>query len=973
MLKPMMIKKMLAALLAGVMLCGSMAACKKSAEPPAQTQEKPSETVTDSRGEDGTDADTPADTDAETLPREEGTEEDTEPVAPPDDTLAGKYGEMIQALNGNYANYRFAEVTKTPALDISFDTTEDLAAIPNDGSRGGVARVVNAEGAGLIAGRFELRKALDLTGRNTYVSAPDLGEMEALTISMWVNLRDISSRASDDDTRVTTLLDTQTGTGRVTLSLVHTGATLNTVEPGGALVSNPKETKLVFSVEGNAGGTFEESGLYAKNSHYSNFESTIPEVYNTWIAHEVGHCWFHIGIVYNPADGTVTFYHEGKLDSTQAFTTAVKPVMDGIRLGGGYIEGQSLDGRIDDIRIYGEALPAEDIELLADFERDMWVYRTIADWEESETVFYVDGVNGSDDNPGTKDAPFATVKKGVESITQAGTRLVIAPGVYREAGINLNASGTEDRPIIIEAEVPGKTIINGSVALASWETTAMANVYRHDWDYRLARQTSSVPGNEILARSDMIWVDGEPMRPVFSMEELTVDSYYLDEAAGEVYLMTEKSPDAFVAEASVLGSDGENNKGAYLLKTNSNEYFVLRGLTFTAAGTVLWDHSMVSLGLPHHVLVEDCSFTNTNTAGIGWDSGWIGRTAEDILIRRCSFDNNGTSAIGVGFRTMNLVVEDCLFTDIGWKIDWGEYNSPDPATVKMMVCKNVTYRGNRFDNNVSNDLWFDNFNWNINVEGNVFTRNRSDVGVHIEIDVPGVRIRNNVMEGGVRWANAEGLILEGNVFYGEKELICTWDSGAEFRYGDFGPIYGWDNAIILNNVFYYTGEENNPIVGLPKYRCALDMYSAGNKLYTKGLTDKNRSFTVGQSKMKFGQFLTWIGDTTSEFLTEDPFADDGSTVVSFRDTASVAHGFGVDNYVPVTLSHALQKETTVSYTVWDYDTNEIIRTGELTFGAYESEKTIRLWEYDRNVLIELTSAEGMTSGEGMVHYQQKAQ
>ena len=930
-------------ILAGITLCGGMTACRKSGEAPVDTASA----------------------------RDTSTETETDVSV--EDTLAGKYREVIEAMNGNFANYRFGEVTKTPALDISFDTVEDLGAIPNTGSGGGTARVMNAEGAELITGRFEQRKALQLNDRNTYVSAPDLGEQEALTISMWVNLRDISSRESEDDTRVTTLLDTQTGTGRVTLSLVHTGATLNTVEFGGALVSNPKETKLVFSVEGNAGGTYEEDGLYANNTHYSNFESTIPAVYNTWIAHEVGHCWFHIGIVYDPVAGTVTFYHEGKLDSTQSFTTAVKPVMNGIRLGGGYEAGQSLDGKIDDIRIYGEALPAEDIEILADYERDMWVYRTISDWEESEMVLYVDGVNGSDDNPGTKDAPFATVKKGVESITQEGTRLVIAPGVYREAGINLNASGSEYKPIIIEAEVPGETIINGSVVMEGWETTATANVYRHDWDYKLARQTSSVPGNEILARSDMIWVDGEPMHPVFSMEELVVDSYYLDEAAGEVYLMTEKSPDAFVAEVPVLGNDGENNKGAYLLKTNSNNYFVLRGLTFTTSGTVLWDHVMVSLGLPQHVLVEDCSFMNTNTSGIGWDSGWGSRTAEDILIRRCSFDNNGASAIGAGFRTMNMVVEDCQFTDIGWKIKWGEYNSPDPATVKMMICKNVTYRGNWFDNNVSNDLWFDNFNWNIDVENNLFTRNQADVGVHIEIDTPGVRIRNNVIEGGVRWANTEGLILDNNVFYGKLELICSWDCGAELRYGDYAPIYGWKNLIMTNNIFHFTGQPDYPIIVVPKYSCAMDMYSAGNKFYTENISEKNRGIIFGETTMKFNQFLKRIKDTTSQYLTEDPFADDGETTVSFKDTASVAHGLGVDNYVPVTLSKALRKESTISYTVWDYDTNEIIRTGVLCFGAYESEKTIRLWEYDRNVLIELTSAEGVSFGSGMIHYQKKAQ
>lgn len=50
------------------------------------------------------------------------------------------------------------------------------------------------------------------------------------------------------------------------------------------------------------------------------------------------------------------------------------------------------------------------------------------------------------------------------------------------------------------------------------------------------------------------------------------------------------------------------------------------------------------------------------------------------------FDADGTGGIGAGFRSMNFVVEDCGFTNIGKKIDWGKYDSPDPATTKMMVC-----------------------------------------------------------------------------------------------------------------------------------------------------------------------------------------------------------------------------------------------------------------------------------------------
>ena len=942
-------RTVLAALLAAVILGGGLIGCRKAPETSDDTETQTTSGMT----AEGSTAHTPA------------------TPTPPDDSLAGRFGPQIEALGGSYASYGFREVEETPLLDISFDTSEDLSLIPNLGSAGGQAGVTGAEGAGLIPGRFELRKALEFTTPGGYITAPDLGEQDALTISMWVNLKDISSRASESDTRVTTLLDTRTGTGRVKLSFVHTGSTLNTDESG-ALVSNPKSTKLVFSVEGNEGGTFEGSGLYANNTHYSNFEYTIPEAYNTWIAHPEGHCWFHIGIVYNPATGEVTFYHEGKLDSTQKFTTAVKPVLNGIRIGAGYEDGQGLDGKVDDIRLYGTALTSEDMEILADYERDMWVYRTITRWEESEITLYVDGAKGSDDNPGTKEAPFATVKKGVESITKEGTRLVIAPGVYREAGINLNASGTEYKPIIIEAEVPGETVISGSTVISDWETTEAPDVYCHAWSYQFPRQTGT-PGNEFVGRTDMLWVDGEPTQPVFSMEELTHNTYYLDEAAEKIYFMTDKQPGEFVSEIPNLGFDPETGAGAYLLKSNSNHYFVLRGLTFTGAGTKLWDNAMVSLGFPQHILVEDCQFNNTNTSGIGWESSWIGQTAEDIVIRRCGFDNIGASGIGAGFRTMNMVVEQCEFTDIGWKINWGKYDSPDPATVKMMVCRNILYRGNRFDNNYTNDLWFDNFNWNIEVVDNVFTRNSSDVGVHIEIDAHGVLLRNNVIEGGVRWANAEGMILDGNIMYGERELICTWDSGNEFRFGEIGPVYGWQDMVLTNNVFYYTGEKLAPIIDFPNYESVTDIYSAGNRVYMAGLAESNKAFRAEGNMLSFKAFKNRIGDTTSKVLTENPFLDDGTATVAFRDLASEALGKGLSNPIPVVLSKPLDKESRVSYTVWSYDTNEIIRTGVLTFGAFESEKAIYIDEYDENVLIELTESENILIGEKSFHYQAKAE
>ena len=190
-------QKLIAALLAGTTLCGGLIGCKSPSNPSEETDTTP-----------------PAVTTAESSA--EGTT--TEP------TLQDRYGTLIESLD-SYANYGFQEVAEIPLLDISFDSDENLNTVANHGSVGGSGTVSNASGARLVRGRFDLRNALEFTAPNTYVTAPDLGEQEALTISLWVNLKDISTRASEADTRVTTLLDTQTGTGRVTLSFVHTGST----------------------------------------------------------------------------------------------------------------------------------------------------------------------------------------------------------------------------------------------------------------------------------------------------------------------------------------------------------------------------------------------------------------------------------------------------------------------------------------------------------------------------------------------------------------------------------------------------------------------------------------------------------------------------------------------------------------------------------------------------------------------------
>ena len=878
------------------------------------------------------------------------------------DDISEAYGEAVAAIN-EYADYGFAEVREKPLADVSFDDIDSL-----DGLDPESVGLSDVSGAQLVTGRFGLRHALELSSPDTYLTLPDFGEQDALSISLWVNVRDLQTRENTDEPRVSTLLDTKTGVGRVTLKFVHTGTP--SYESGtGEAVMGTNSTRLVFSVEGSSGGVFENSGVYANNTQFCNLEYTSWKAYvggaDDWVFHPEGHCWFHIGVVYEPDKGDVTFYHCGKFDSTGHFDTAVKPVLEGLRIGAGYAENEYFDGMVDDIRIYGQALTQADMDILADYERDMWVSRTVSGWKESSTVLYVDGATGSDENPGTEDAPFATVKKGVESIASPGTRLVIAPGVYHETDVDLNASGTELQPVIIEAGQPGETVITGAVSFDGWRKTEESNVYENDWKYDYPFR-SGTPGNEIIGRSDLLLVDGEPVEPVLTREELKNDSYYIDVDAGKVYLRTEKELENSAVERAL---SGENGAGSCLLDTNSSDYVVLRGLTFTGCASLIWDRCMVHMGKPHHVLVEDCTFNNSGTGGLGFDHGSNDRTVEDVLIRRCTFDNDCICGISAGFRSMNFVAEDCEFTNIGKKIDWGKYDSPDPATTKMMVCKNITWRGCRFAHNISNDLWFDNFNWNVDVDECSFFDNSSGIAVHIEIDIPCVRVKNSVLDGGVRFASAEGAVLDNNIFYAKGDpLIDNW--GEEYRFGSRGPVYGWKNTVLTNNIFYCEKNwEAFFIFDLPPYESFYDMYADGNTFFVEGGLAVEKSYKATDNKeFTFRKLISLIGDNNAKYLWRDPFKNNGRVTVGFVDQASVSNGCGAGNRVPIELSRPINEECAVYYTVWDYEAGTVLRTGELCFERFETRKTICVGEYDRSVLIEISGVQNVARGETYYHY-----
>ncbi|NLF95068.1 MAG: DUF1565 domain-containing protein [Oligosphaeraceae bacterium] len=86
--------------------------------------------------------------------------------------------------------------------------------------------------------------------------------------------------------------------------------------------------------------------------------------------------------------------------------------------------------------------------------------------------------SGSDDSPGSREAPFRTIGKAA-ALVQAGDVVTVRGGTYREQ-ITIRSSGTAEAPIVFRG-APGETAVltAGFPFPEAWKKTAG---YRSVWE-----------------------------------------------------------------------------------------------------------------------------------------------------------------------------------------------------------------------------------------------------------------------------------------------------------------------------------------------------------------------------------------------------------------------------------------------------------------------------------------------------------
>jgi hypothetical protein len=325
-----------------------------------------------------------------------------------------------------------------PVVHYRMDDDNELTRITDSSGSGLHGQRANMPACDWVDGRFSSAQALDFDGLDDYVIVPAIYSMNAVTIAMWVKPDQLTT---------------------------HSYSSLyscNGSESGDISLRFKDDGTLEFAACGNSGGNVSAE---VANSIYDRFE----EHAGTHLRDAYRGYWIHLAVVYDSTTGTAAFYVNGQPNVRRTFSTALPASFAGGQIGGWDGGSRNFDGIIDEFRIYDRALSAEQVEELAKFEYELWAVRDIYDWESPLTVIHVDGLAGNDTNPGTQEEPVATVGKALGLVPGPGTKVLIHPGKYREANLQLTKSGTRFEPVIIEANEPGTVIISGSEIWSDWQ------------------------------------------------------------------------------------------------------------------------------------------------------------------------------------------------------------------------------------------------------------------------------------------------------------------------------------------------------------------------------------------------------------------------------------------------------------------------------------------------------------------------
>ncbi len=504
-----------------------------------------------------------------------------------------------------------------------------------------------------------------------------------------------------------------------------------------------------------------------------------------------------------------------------------------------------------------------------------WSQASVNENNETSSL-YVDGVHGSDSNPGTQQKPFKTLNKGVQTAASqahkgTGTKVTVLPGTYREA---INVGGSSSAPVTIEAATAGTAIVSGADAWTGWAVySGNGSIYTHSWPYAwgYCAQLAGPTEEGIVRRREQIFVNGSHLTQVLSLSEMTVGTFFVNQSNATVYIWPPSGTSMSTATVEV-------STRPILFQIDGLHDWVLRGLTFQEGnGCRQIQPAVVVGGSATDILIDTDKFLWNNAAGLS-----VGNVSY-VTIKSSTANHNGESGM-LGQDVANGLWSADEGAYNNWRGAQGAYYAWQAAGGKFFSIHGGNYQNFAALYNLGKGIHFDTDNMDITVNSLV-SANNLRTGAQVEasqgpVAFSGSSICHNnsqvqPYDGGVNLVNSANVTVNSSTLYnnGTSQIIITGNNGGmsveNYQTRGATQVYN-QNLTVDSNTIVATGSQDVFRDGWLKQDWSKFIDSLGSNYNTWWNANSSSPFTIPttSSNLTFSGWKTSTGkDANSAFRT----------------------------------------------------------------------------------------------------------
>ncbi len=449
---------------------------------------------------------------------------------------------------------------------------------------------------------------------------------------------------------------------------------------------------------------------------------------------------------------------------------------------------------------------------------------------ENQTIYlYVNAQTGSDSDPGTASSPLKTIQAAVakaliNNSRGAGTRIEVAPGVYRELVQIGYSYGMTGAPITIEATTIGTAIIDGADVLtgireinsaryvASWKDNVEPCPLPNGWPTTLP---------PITLHREMVFINGQSLTQVLDPTRDLPGTFYVNQQYQSVVLWPPTGTDMATALVEIA-----NRPQTLIVQDRSN--MVFRGLVFQHGASCM-NQSSAEVFSSQNVLFDRVQANWNNWSGMDISG------SNYITVQGSTGSYNGGAGLSA-FEDLNSLFQNNETDYNNWRGGMGALYDFSQSGTKLMRMHSVQVLQQSAYNNLAQGLWFDTDNKNVAISNAILSGSLLS-NLQLEANEGPITVQNSTFcagGAGIIAVNTEGITVTGSTFNNNGGTVP-----------------------FLNGQFYLAGK--------PGGRSVVDWQTGQSYLlYTSNTKMQGNNFTsVGTQQFVFNTYLS--GTDWTEF------------------------------------------------------------------------------------------------------------